>query len=220
MALENDLEIVPVINKIDLPSADPDRVKEEIENSIGLDTENAVLASAKTGIGIEEILDAIVEYIPAPGGDEEAPLQALIFDSYYDNYRGAISSVRVKAGSVKVGDRIRMMAGKCEFDVTEVGTYLPLGYSPKDELCAGEVGYIAASIKDIADIHVGDTITLRPRSAEMDMFKVLREGTSVMTPKWLSFDAPNLTGSVNAMPAREDIDLQLQENMIVEYYSR
>ncbi len=160
MALDHDLEIRPVINKIDLPSAQPEVVKQEIEDEIGIDCEGCPLVSAKQGVGIEDVLEDIVKNIPAPSDDIDAPLQALIFDSYYDNYRGAISSVRVKAGSVKVGDRIRMMAGKCEFDVTEVGAYLPLGYSPRESLNAGEVGYIAASIKDIADIRVGDTITL------------------------------------------------------------
>ncbi len=165
MALDHDLEIRPVINKIDLPSAQPEVVKQEIEDEIGIDCEGCPLVSAKQGIGIEDVLEDIVHNIPAPQDDPDAPLQALIFDSYYDNYRGAISSVRVKAGSVKVGDRIRMMAGKCEFDVTEVGAYLPLGYSPRESLNAGEVGYIAASIKDIADIHVGDTITLATNPA-------------------------------------------------------
>ena len=165
MALDHDLEIRPVINKIDLPSAQPEVVKQEIEDEIGIDCEDCPLVSAKQGIGIEDVLEDIVHNIPAPQDDPDAPLQALIFDSYYDNYRGAISSVRVKAGSVKVGDRIRMMAGKCEFDVTEVGAYLPLGYSPRESLNAGEVGYIAASIKDIADIHVGDTITLATNPA-------------------------------------------------------
>ena len=160
LALEHDLEILPVINKIDLPSADPDGVKQQIEDEIGLDTEGCPLISAKQGIGIEDVLEAVIEKIPAPQDDVDGPLQALIVDSYYDNYRGAISSVRLKSGRVKVGDRIRMMAGKCEFEVTEVGAYRPLGYAPKDELRAGEVGYIAASIKDIADVHVGDTITL------------------------------------------------------------
>ena len=166
LALEHDLEIIPVINKIDLPSAQPDVVKQEIEDEIGLDTEGCPLISAKQGIGIEDVLEAVIEKIPAPQDDVDAPLQALIFDSYYDNYRGAISSVRLKSGRVKVGDRIRMMAGKCEFDVTEVGAYRPLGYAPTDELRAGEVGYIAASIKDIADIHVGDTITLASNPAD------------------------------------------------------
>ena len=165
MALDHDLEIRPVINKIDLPSAQPEVVKQEIEDEIGIDCEGCPLVSAKQGVGIEDVLEDIVNNIPAPRDDIDAPLQALIFDSYYDNYRGAISSVRVKAGSVKVGDRIRMMAGKCEFDVTEVGAYLPLGYSPRESLNAGEVGYIAASIKDIADIRVGDTITLATNPA-------------------------------------------------------
>jgi len=165
MALDHDLEIRPVINKIDLPSAQPEVVKQEIEDEIGIDCEGCPLVSAKQGVGIEDVLEDIVHSIPAPRDDIDAPLQALIFDSYYDNYRGAISSVRVKAGSVKVGDRIRMMAGKCEFDVTEVGAYLPLGYSPRESLNAGEVGYIAASIKDIADIRVGDTITLAANPA-------------------------------------------------------
>ncbi len=165
LALEHDLEILPVINKIDLPSAQPEVVKQEIEDEIGLDTEGCPLISAKQGIGIEDVLEAVIDKIPAPQDDVDGPLQALIFDSYYDNYRGAISSVRLKSGRVKVGDRIRMMAGKCEFEVTEVGAYRPLGYAPKDELRAGEVGYIAASIKDIADVHVGDTITLADNPA-------------------------------------------------------
>ena len=166
MALDHDLEILPVINKIDLPSAQPEVVKGEIEDEIGIDCEGCPLVSAKQGIGIDDVLESIVQNVPAPRDDPDAPLQALIFDSYYDNYRGAISSVRLKAGSVKVGDRIRMMAGKCEFDVTEVGAYLPLGYSPRESLNAGEVGYIAASIKDIADIRVGDTITLANNPAK------------------------------------------------------
>ena len=159
MALDHNLEILPVINKIDLPSADPAGVKQQIEDEIGLDTENCPLVSAKQGIGIEDVLEAVVSRIPAPSDDVNAPMRALIFDSYYDNYRGAISSVRLKSGRIKVGDRIRMMSSGREFDVTEVGAYLPLGYQPKEELRAGEVGYIAASIKDISDIHVGDTVT-------------------------------------------------------------
>ena len=173
MALDHDLEIRPVINKIDLPSAQPEVVKQEIEDEIGIDCEGCPLVSAKQGIGIDDVLEDIVANVPAPEDDPDAPLQALIFDSYYDNYRGAISSVRLKAGRVKVGDRIRMMAGRCEFDVTEVGAYLPLGYSPREALCAGEVGYIAASIKDIADIRVGDTITLagNPAAAPLPGYK-------------------------------------------------
>ncbi len=159
MALEHDLEIVPVINKIDLPSAQPEVVRHEIEDEIGLDAEGCPLVSAKQGIGIDEVLAAVVSRIPPPKGDPDAPLRALIFDSYYDNYRGAISSVRLMSGTVRVGDRIRMMASGHEFDVVEVGAFLPGGYSPNECLRAGEVGYVAASIKDIADIRVGDTIT-------------------------------------------------------------
>ena len=165
MALDHDLEILPVVNKIDLPSARPEVVKQEIEDEIGLDTENCPLVSAKQGIGIEDVLEDIAQHVPAPEGDPDAPLQALIFDSYYDNYRGAISSVRIKHGTVRVGDSIRMMAGGRVFDVTEVGTYRPGGYNSTGVLTAGEVGYIAASIKDIADIRVGDTITHTERPA-------------------------------------------------------
>ena len=164
MALENDLEIVPVINKIDLPSADPDRVKEEIENTIGLDATEAVLASAKTGIGIEEILDAIVERIPAPEGDEDAPLQALIFDSFFDSYKGVIAHVRVKQGKIKKGMRLKMMATGKTFEVTDVGCFKP---QPVDvgELNMGEVGFVAGSLKDVRDVRVGDTITFADRPA-------------------------------------------------------
>ena len=160
MAIEHNLEILPVINKIDLPSAQPEVVKQEIEDEIGLDTEGAPLVSAKAGIGISDVLERVAEMVPPPVGDVDAPLEALIFDSYYDNYRGAISSVRLMNGTVKVGDRIRMMASGQEFDVTECGAFLPGGYMNIGELKAGEVGYIAASIKDIAEIRVGDTITL------------------------------------------------------------
>ncbi len=165
MALDHDLEILPVVNKIDLPSAQPEVVRHEIEDEIGLDAENCPLISAKQGIGIEDVLEDIAQHVPAPEGDPDAPLQALIFDSYYDNYRGAISSVRIKHGTVRVGDSIRMMASGRVFDVTEVGTYRPGGYNSTGVLTAGEVGYIAASIKDIADIRVGDTITHNDRPA-------------------------------------------------------
>ncbi len=158
MALEHDLEIVPVINKIDLPSADPDRVKQEIEDAIGLDTENAVLASAKTGIGIEEILDAIVEYIPAPEGDEKKPLQALIFDSYFDAYKGVIAHVRVKEGRIEKGMRLKMMATGKVFEVTDVGYFAPT-LVDTGRLEVGEVGFVAGSLKDVRDVRVGDTIT-------------------------------------------------------------
>ena len=158
MALEHDLEIIPVINKIDLPSAHPDEVRTEIEEIIGIDASAAPLISAKVGLGIDEVLESVVTMMPAPQGDEDTPLQALIFDSYYDNYRGAICYVRVVSGSVRAGMRIRMMnTGAC-FDVVEVGVRSP-GYVPTDALRAGDVGYIAASIKDIHDTRVGDTIT-------------------------------------------------------------
>ena len=166
MALDHDLEILPVVNKIDLPSARPEVVKQEIEDEIGLDTENCPLVSAKQGIGIEDVLEDIVQKVPAPKGDTQSPLRALIFDSLYDNYRGAISYVRVKEGVLRVGDRIRMMASGREFDVTEVGTLLPGRYNATGELRAGEVGYVAASIKDIAYIRVGDTITHVERPAQ------------------------------------------------------
>ena len=165
LALDHDLEILPVINKIDLPSARPEVVRSEIEDEIGLEAADCPLVSAKQGLGIDEVLEDIVNKVPAPKGDPNAPLKALIFDSYYDNYKGAISSVRIKEGRVKVGDRIRMMAGGCEFDVTEVGAFLPGAYQPMTELRAGEVGYIAASVKDIADLHVGDTITIADNPA-------------------------------------------------------
>ena len=158
LALDNNLEILPVINKVDLPSARPDEVAQEIEEVIGLDCSHAPRISAKPGLHIEEVLDAIVDYLPPPKGDSAAPLQALIFDSFYDNYKGAISFVRVKEGSVKVGDMIRFMASQKEYDVTEVGIFTPQ-LLPTGELRAGDVGYIAASIKTISDTRVGDTIT-------------------------------------------------------------
>ena len=158
MALEHNLEIIPVINKIDLPSARPDEVRTEIEEIIGLDASSALLISAKVGLGIDEVLESVVTMMPPPTGDEDAPLQALIFDSFYDNYRGAICFVRIVSGSVRAGMRIRMMnTGAC-FDVVEVGTRSP-GYVPSAQLRAGDVGYIAASIKDLHDTRVGDTIT-------------------------------------------------------------
>ena len=166
MALEHDLEIIPVINKIDLPSAQPDFVKKEIEDVIGLDTTDAPLVSAKTGLNVEDVLEAVVNLIPAPSGDETAPLRALIFDSVYDNYKGALSFVRVMEGRVKVGDRIRMMSSGAEFDVTEVGYFRPGQLVPVGELLAGDVGYIGASIKEVADTRVGDTITTADRPAE------------------------------------------------------
>ncbi|WP_371862230.1 translation elongation factor 4 [Weizmannia acidilactici] len=158
LALDNNLEIIPVINKIDLPSADPERVQQEIEDVIGLDTSEAVLASAKAGIGIEDILEQIVEKVPAPEGDPDAPLQALIFDSLYDSYRGVIAYIRVMQGSVKVGDKIRMMSTGKEFEVTELGVSTPKPVYV-DELTVGDVGFLTASIKNVKDTRVGDTIT-------------------------------------------------------------
>lgn len=164
LALDNELELLPVINKIDLPAAEPERVKQEIEDMIGLDQDDVVLASAKSNIGIEEILEKIVEVVPAPDGDPEAPLKALIFDSEYDPYRGVISSIRIVDGVVKAGDKIRMMATGKEFEVTEVGINTPKQL-PVDELTVGDVGYIIASIKNVDDSRVGDTITLASRPA-------------------------------------------------------
>ena len=158
LALENDLEIIPVINKIDLPSADPERVRQEIEDVIGLDASEAILCSAKEGIGIKEILEAIVQKVPAPQGDTEKPLQALIFDSLYDAYRGALSYVRVVDGVLRDDMKIRMMANGKEFDVTELGVFAPSMKQVK-QLLPGEVGYVAASIKNVTDTEVGDTIT-------------------------------------------------------------
>ncbi|OUM95998.1 MAG: elongation factor 4 [Thermobacillus sp. ZCTH02-B1] len=158
LALENNLEILPVINKIDLPSADPDRVKREIEDVIGLDASEAVLASAKAGIGIKEILEQIVTKIPAPKGDPDSPLKALIFDSHYDAYKGVIVYVRVVDGSIRAGKRIRFMATGAEFEVDEVGVFRPR-MTPVDELSVGDVGYIVAGIKNVKDTRVGDTVT-------------------------------------------------------------
>ena len=160
LALEHDLEIMPVINKIDLPSADPDRVKEEIEDIIGLDASQAPLISAKTGLNVEDVLKQIVEVIPPPSGDVNAPLKALIFDSLYDAYKGVIVFCRIKEGTLKKGMRVKMMASEAEFDVVEVGTFGAGQFMPREEgLFAGEVGYFTASIKNVKDTHVGDTVT-------------------------------------------------------------
>ena len=158
LALDNDLEIVPIINKIDLPSAVPEMCVQEIETVIGLDASDAPHISAKTGQNIDAVLAAVIERLPPPSGDADKPLKALIFDSFYDNYKGALCSIRVVDGSIAAGDTIRMMATGREFEVTEVGVFRP-GYVPMERLLAGEVGYMAASIKEIADIRVGDTIT-------------------------------------------------------------
>ena len=164
LALEHDLEIIPVINKIDLPSADPDRVKQEIEDIIGLDASEAVLCSAKSGIGMPDILEAIVNKVPAPPDKSDEPTRALIFDSRFDAYKGAIAYVRVKEGSIKAKDTIRMMHDKKDFDVTELGIFTP-NLVPVQELPCGSVGCIAASIKNVKDCHVGDTVTLADNPA-------------------------------------------------------
>lgn len=164
LALDHDLEVLPVINKIDLPAADPDRVALEVEEVIGLDTSNVVYASARDGIGIEDILEQIVEDVPAPTGDLEAPLKALIFDSTYDSYQGVIVSIRVKDGIVKIGDTIRFMNSGAEFEVTEVGVFNP-DPSSREYLMAGDVGYLIANIRNIQDARVGDTITLADNPA-------------------------------------------------------
>ncbi|HHK2091759.1 TPA: translation elongation factor 4 [Enterococcus faecium] len=164
LALDNDLEILPVINKIDLPAADPERVRQEIEDVIGIDASEAVLASAKSGIGIEDILEQIVEYVPAPSGDLDAPLKALIFDSIYDSYRGVVLNVRITDGMVKPGDKIKLMSNGKTFDVTEVGVFSPKAVA-RDFLMVGDVGYITASIKTVQDTRVGDTVTLADNPA-------------------------------------------------------
>ena len=165
LALDNNLEILPVINKVDLPNARPDEVKHEIEDIIGIPAMDAPCISAKSGLNIDQVLERIVTDIPAPNGDENSELKCLIFDSFYDNYKGAIAYVRVVDGKVKVGDEIRLMAADKIFTVTEVGYFEPGCYKQADELLAGEVGYIAASIKNLSDIHVGDTITLQNKPA-------------------------------------------------------
>ena len=161
LALDNNLEILPVINKIDLPNARPDEVKKEIEDIIGIPAEDAPCISAKSGLNVEEVLERILTDIPAPSGDENKPLKSLIFDSFYDNYKGAVSYVRIRDGKVKVGDEILLMSSNKSFVVTEVGFFEPGKYYPCNELVAGDVGYIAASIKSLSDIRVGDTITLK-----------------------------------------------------------
>ena len=176
LALDNDLEILPVINKIDLPAADPERVRKEIEDVIGLDASEAVLASAKAGIGIEEILEQIVEKVPAPSGDIDAPLKALIFDSIYDAYRGVVLNIRVIDGVIRPGDKIQLMSNGKTFDVTEVGVFSPKAVE-RDYLMVGDVGYVTAAIKTIKDTQVGDTVTLANNPAEKAL-----EGYRKMTP--------------------------------------
>ena len=166
LAIENDLEILPVINKIDLPNARPDEVKQEIEDIIGIPAMDAPCISAKSGLNVEEVLERIVTDLPAPKGDENDKTKCLIFDSYYDNYKGAVAYVRVVDGKVKVGDEIKLMATGKTFTVVEVGYFAPGQYMPVKEIKAGEVGYIAASIKSLTDIHVGDTITIKNNPAQ------------------------------------------------------
>ncbi len=176
LALDNDLEILPVINKIDLPSADPEGTKKQIEDEIGLDTSEAVDVSAKTGLGVDKVLEKIVKDVPAPTGDLTAPLKALIFDSKYDDYRGVVLSVRVFEGTVKKGDKIRLMNSGTEYEVAEVGINSPKPLA-RDVLMAGDVGYITAAIKDIKDTRVGDTVTNADRPTEKPL-----EGYRQMTP--------------------------------------
>ena len=166
LAIDNNLEILPVLNKVDLPNARVDEVKKEIEDIIGIPAEDAPCISAKTGLNVDQVLERIVTDIPAPKGDENAKTKCLIFDSIYDNYKGALIYVRVVDGKVKVGDEIKLMATSKEFTVAEVGYFVPGSYMPTKELQAGEVGYIAASIKTLSDIHVGDTVTLKDNPAD------------------------------------------------------
>ena len=166
LAIDNNLEILPVINKIDLPNARPDEVKQEIEDIIGIPAEDAPCISAKSGLNVEEVLERIVTDLPAPKGDENAKTTCLIFDSYYDNYKGAVAYVRVMDGKVKAGDEIRLMATNKVYTVAEVGYFVPGSYMPSKEIKAGEVGYIAASIKSLSDTHVGDTVTLNNNPAD------------------------------------------------------
>lgn len=166
LAIDNDLEILPVINKIDLPNARPEEVKKEIEDIIGIPAQDAPCISAKSGLNVDQVLERIVTDLPAPTGDETAPLKALIFDSIYDNYKGAIAYVRIKDGTVKVGDEMILMSSGKSFTITEVGYFEPGKYAPSNDLKAGEVGYIAASIKSLQDVRVGDTITLKESPAK------------------------------------------------------
>ena len=176
LAVDSGLEIVPVVNKIDLPSADPKRVKTEIEDIIGIPAQDAPEVSAKAGINIHDVMERIVADVPAPSGDDNKPLQALIFDSYYDAYKGVIIYIRVKEGVVKRGDEIKLMATGSTFTVVELGYMRATSLEPTDELCAGEVGYIAAAIKSVQDAKVGDTVTLssRPASEPLPGYREVR----------------------------------------------
>ncbi|MBO5744623.1 MAG: GTP-binding protein, partial [Clostridia bacterium] len=173
LAVDSNLEIVPVVNKIDLPSADVERVQKEIEDIIGIPAEGCPTVSAKTGLNIPDVLEAIVDQIPSPIGDENAPLECLIFDSYYDSYLGVVVNIKVVNGTIKSGDKIKMMSTGAEFDIVDVGTMEPFGLKSCGVLYAGDVGYITASIKTVADTKVGDTITsvANPTSKALDGFK-------------------------------------------------
>lgn len=179
LALENNLEILPVINKIDLPSARPDEVKREIEDVIGIEAENAPCISAKTGLNVADVLEDIVKNIPAPIGDITKPLKALIFDSVYDNYKGAVAFIRIIDGKLKKGDTVFTMSNNKEYEIVEIGYMKPGGYIEAEELRAGEVGYIAASIKQVSDIRVGDTLTLKVNPAT-DALKGYKEAKSMV----------------------------------------
>ena len=208
LALDNDLELIPVINKIDLPAADPDRIAQEVEDVIGLDKDEAIRASAKTNIGIEEILERVVETVPAPSGDPSAPLKALIFDSVFDPYRGVISSIRIMEGTVKPGDKIKMMATGKEFEVAEVGINTPKPL-PVKELTVGDVGYLMASVKNVSDSRVGDTITLANNPAETPL-----EGYKKMNPMVYCGIYPIDTGKYNDL--REALEkLELNDSSLV-----
>ena len=175
LALDHDLDVMPVINKVDLPSADPERVKEEIEDVIGLDAEEAPLISAKTGLNVEDVLEAIVHQIPAPTGDEKAPLQALIFDSVYDPYKGVIVFCRLMEGTIRKGSQILMMATGAKADVVEVGYFGAGQFIPCDELSAGMVGYFTASLKNVKDTRVGDTVTDAQRPCRGSRFRDIKK---------------------------------------------
>ena len=208
LALDNDLELIPVINKVDLPAADPARIAQEVEDVIGLDKDEAIRASAKANIGIEEILERVVETVPAPAGDPSAPLKALIFDSVFDPYRGVISSIRIMEGTVKPGDKIRMMATGKEFEVAEVGINTPKPL-PVKELTVGDVGYLMASVKNVSDSRVGDTITLADNPAESPL-----EGYKKMNPMVYCGIYPIDTGKYNDL--REALEkLELNDSSLV-----
>lgn len=208
LALDNDLELIPVINKIDLPAADPERIAQEVEDVIGLDKESAIMASAKANIGIEEILESVVNTVPAPAGDPTAPLKALIFDSIFDPYRGVISSIRVMEGTVKPGDKIKMMATGKVFEVAEVGINTPKPL-PVQELTVGDVGYLMASVKNVSDSRVGDTITLADNPAENPL-----QGYKKMTPMVYCGIYPIDSGKYNDL--REALEkLELNDSALV-----